>query len=195
MRVATIGELTVAGSKPSFWRARGSMAPSSTAQRTMPRMARPTDTATRTGCGVDATPTQYQNITRAAASLALSQSAASSALKDLESQFEIQLFDRIGKRLQINELGRLLRPQAQALVDRAIDLEAGLDRHGEAGSIKIGATLTIGNYLAVELIARYMKRYGGSASLAQSVTSEAVIRRYFPDSRSIQDWAPVLVRV
>ena len=34
----------------------------------------------------------FQNITRAADSLAMSQSAASSALKELESQFDIQLF-------------------------------------------------------------------------------------------------------
>jgi len=42
----------------------------------------------------------FQNITRAAESLAMSQSAASSALKELENQFDIQLFDRVGKRLQ-----------------------------------------------------------------------------------------------
>ena len=35
----------------------------------------------------------FQNITRAAESLAMSQSAASSALKELENQFDIQLFD------------------------------------------------------------------------------------------------------
>ena len=70
-----------------------------------------------------------ENITRAAEQLAMSQSAASSALKDLETQFSIQLFDRIGKRLQINELGRALRPQAEALLDQAEALERALRQH------------------------------------------------------------------
>ena len=54
----------------------------------------------------------HENLTRAAASLSMSQSAASSALKDLESQFDVQLFDRVGKRLQLNELGESIRPRA-----------------------------------------------------------------------------------
>lgn len=98
-----------------------------------------------------------QNITKAAASLAMSQSAASSALKELEGQFDIQLFDRVGKRLQLNELGRLFRPQVEALLAQARELEQALAKHTEVGALKVGATLTIGNYLAVGVMADYMK--------------------------------------
>jgi hypothetical protein len=38
------------------------------------------------------------------------QSAVSAALADLESQLGVQLFDRVGKRLVLNEHGRLLYP-------------------------------------------------------------------------------------
>ena len=100
-----------------------------------------------------------ENLTRAADELAMSQSAASSALKDLESQFGLQLFDRIGKRLQLNEQGRLLRPKAEALLAQARDFERSLMQHAEAGPLNVGATLTIGNYLAVGLMAQYMERY------------------------------------
>lgn len=99
----------------------------------------------------------FQNITKAAESLAMSQSAASSALKELESQFEIQLFDRVGKRLQLNELGRLYRPKVEALLAQAGELEQALAKHTEVGALKVGATLTIGNYLAVGIMAQYMK--------------------------------------
>lgn len=98
----------------------------------------------------------FENITRAAEQLAMSQSAASGALKELEQQFDVQLFDRVGKRLQINELGRVLRPQAEALLEQAKALEQALARHTDIGQIKVGATLTIGNYLAVGIVARYM---------------------------------------
>lgn len=98
----------------------------------------------------------FDNISRAAEHLSMSQSAASGALKELEQQFEVQLFDRVGKRLQINELGRVLRPQAEALLEQAKALEQALAQHSDIGQIKVGATLTIGNYLAVGIVARYM---------------------------------------
>ncbi len=98
----------------------------------------------------------YQNVSRAAGELAMSQSAVSGALKELESQFDIQLFDRVGKRLQINELGQRLRPRAEALLSEAGELEIEFQQHAVAGKIKVGATLTIGNYLCVSLIDDYM---------------------------------------
>ncbi|CAA2929735.1 HTH-type transcriptional regulator GbpR [Arsenophonus endosymbiont of Bemisia tabaci Q2] len=51
---------------------------------------------------------QCGSTTKAAQSLSLSQSAVSAALTDLESQLEVQLFDRVGKLLVTNEYGRLL---------------------------------------------------------------------------------------
>jgi len=102
---------------------------------------------------------QAGNLTRAASHLNMSQSAASSALKDLESQFDVLLFDRIGKRLQLSEQGRQLRPQAERLMAMAEDLEQSLLRNASAGPLNIGATLSIGNYLAVQMVAEFMTRY------------------------------------
>lgn len=107
----------------------------------------------------------YENVTRAAEHLAMSQSACSGALKDLETQYDVQLFDRVGKRLQTNELGRLLRPKAQALLAMAQELEQDLKRHKEVGNIKVGATLTIGNYVAIPLISRFMQSHGARVGL------------------------------
>jgi len=99
---------------------------------------------------------QKQNITQAADALAMSQSAASSALKELEQQFDTQLFDRIGKRLKLSEHGRHIRPLAQSLLEQAHELESHLAGKTETGELKVGATLSIGNYLAVELIAEML---------------------------------------
>ena len=101
----------------------------------------------------------HNNISRAAEELHLSQSAASNALKELEGHYQIQLFDRVGKRLQLNEQGRRLRPLAEALLNQAQELESGLLQQSEGGKLQVGATLTIGNYLAVDMVADYMSRY------------------------------------
>ena len=45
------------------------------------------------------------SVTRAAQWLNLTQSATSMALSDLETQLGEKVFDRVGRRLQINELG------------------------------------------------------------------------------------------
>jgi DNA-binding transcriptional LysR family regulator len=96
-----------------------------------------------------------ENISRAADQLAMSQSAASGALRELENQFQVQLFDRVGKRLRLNERGRSLRPSAQALIEQAAAIESELSGQTAIGNLRVGATLTIGNYLAVGMIARF----------------------------------------
>ncbi len=116
----------------------------------------------------------FENVTQAATSLSMSQSAASSALQDLEQRFSIQLFDRAGKRLQLNELGKSLRPRAEALMAQARELEQGLSLHSEIGEIKVGATLTIGNYLAVSIMAAFMKLHQG-AKVSLTVENTAAI--------------------
>ena len=102
---------------------------------------------------------RFENVSRAAEALAMSQSAASGALKELEQQFDVLLFDRMGKRLQLSELGRQLRPQAEALLAQAGAFEQSLAGESVGGRLRIGATLTIGNYLAVEMIAAFRRRY------------------------------------
>lgn len=101
----------------------------------------------------------YQNISRAADSLSMSQSAASGALRDLEQRYDAQLFDRVGKRLQLNAHGHTIRPMAESLMSEALEVEAALEQREAAGSLSVGATLTIGNYVAIPIIARFKEEY------------------------------------
>ncbi len=116
---------------------------------------------------------RVESVSRAAEALFMSQSAVSGSLADLERQFDIQLFDRVGKRLQLSALGRSLRPQAQAALDHGADLERALESRKDVGRLRVGATLTIGDYLAVPLMARYMRGDpGAEVTLAVANTVE-----------------------
>ncbi|QCR35572.1 DNA-binding transcriptional regulator YeiE [Nissabacter sp. SGAir0207] len=95
--------------------------------------------------------------TQASVVLSLSQSAVSAALADLENQLGVQLFDRVGKRLVINEHGRLLYPRALALLEQAGEIER-LFNH-DNGSLRIAASSTIGNYMLPGMIAEYRLDY------------------------------------
>lgn len=120
---------------------------------------------------------RYQNVTRAAESLAMSQSAASGSLKEFEAQFDIQLFDRVGKRLQLSELGTQLRPRAQHLLDEARAFEQALSADEAVGQVQVGATLTIGNYLALSMIADFREQYPSAEATLQIANTHDIVER------------------
>lgn len=92
----------------------------------------------------------------AAEVVALSQSATSAALNELERMLELPLFDRVGKRLLLNDNGRSLLPQARALLDGARTIQRWA-REGESplGAMRVGASTTIGNYLLPDILAAF----------------------------------------
>lgn len=102
---------------------------------------------------------RQESVSRAAEALSLSQSATSTALGELERQFDCRVFDRAGKRLTLNALGRQLLPKAVALLDRSAEVENLLRGKTGFGSLEVGATLTIGNYLATLLLGDFMQRH------------------------------------
>lgn len=117
------------------------------------------------------------NVSRAAEALSLSQSATSTALSEFERQFDLQLFDRVGKSLRINETGQQLLPQAVELLDRAKEIENLLKGHAGFGLMKIGATLTVGNYLATILVAQFLQEHPESRIQLQVHNTGTIVQQ------------------
>ncbi|HEY6724040.1 MAG TPA: LysR family transcriptional regulator [Polyangiaceae bacterium] len=118
---------------------------------------------------------RVENVSRAARTLAMSQSAVSGALLDLERQFDVRLFERVGRRLTLSELGRALWPQAEALCEQARELERNLARQ-HSGELRVGATLTIGSHVCPPLMARFM-RENADARLTLHIANTAEVAR------------------
>ena len=118
-----------------------------------------------------------ESVSQAAKALSMSQSATSGSLLDLERQFGVQLFDRVGKRLQMSELGRSVRARAEAVLGQARDLERALENRQGVGRLRVGATLTIGNYLAVPLMARFMREQPGTELTLAVANTEEIARQ------------------
>jgi DNA-binding transcriptional LysR family regulator len=118
-----------------------------------------------------------ESVSRAAEKLSLSQSATSTALSEFERQFNLQLFDRVGKSLRINEAGQQLLPRAVELLDRAKEIENLLEGHAGFGHMKIGATLTIGNYLATILVARFLQDHPESRIQLQVHNTRTIVQQ------------------
>jgi DNA-binding transcriptional LysR family regulator len=119
---------------------------------------------------------EHESVSRAAEGLSMSQSAVSGALADLERQFDVQLFERLGKRLHLSSLGRSIRARAEALQQQAREFENELASHDTVGQLRVGATLSIGNHLMVPEIARFMRDHP-SARVTLDVANTAEIAR------------------
>src|ERR1700761_7993900 len=91
----------------------------------------------------------------AAKRLPLSQSATSAALLELETTLNVRLFDRVGKRLLLNDSGRTLMPAALSLLDGVRTVEAAFSGAIGAINLKLFASPSIGNYLLPSLIAGF----------------------------------------
>lgn len=104
---------------------------------------------------------QYGNVSRAAAEVSVTQSAASMALAELERQLDSHLFDRPGKRVVLNDLGRRFLPEARELLSRAREISHLFDSESQdlCGELCVGASSTIGNYLMPGLLGDFAAKY------------------------------------
>jgi DNA-binding transcriptional LysR family regulator len=127
--------------------------------------------------GVFVAVARHESVSRAAEELALSQSATSTALAELERLYDTQLFDRFGKTLRLNELGQALLPQAVELIERAAAIASVLEGRAGYGKLRIGATLTIGNYLATLIVADFLRRHPESTLQLQVHNTATIIDR------------------
>ncbi len=114
--------------------------------------------------------------TRAAADkVSRSQSAASSALADLESLLGVPLFDRVGRRLVLNENGRAFLPRAAALLDQALEVES-LFAGEHATRLRMASSFTIGEYLLPPLIAGWKEAHPRSQVQLDIANTRDVLR-------------------
>lgn len=103
---------------------------------------------------------QFENLGQAAESLFLTRGAVSQALKELESQLGVQLFDRVHPRIHLNHEGQRLLPLADEVLQRANDIQLAFSEKGFDHFLLVGCSKTIGNYLLPELLFHFEKAGG-----------------------------------
>jgi DNA-binding transcriptional LysR family regulator len=102
---------------------------------------------------------QTQNITRAADTLNMTQPAVSRAIQELERYYGVRLFERIHHRLSVTESGKQLYSYAIHIVNSFDKMEKGMRNWDELGILRIGASITLGNVILPDLIARFKKKH------------------------------------
>ncbi len=99
---------------------------------------------------------ECEHVTRAAEALRLTQSAVSAAIAALEARYGVALFDRVGRRIELNETGRLFLGEARAVLARTAAAELALSELSglTRGTLSVHASQTIASYwLSPRLVA------------------------------------------
>lgn len=99
------------------------------------------------------------HLTHVAKMMDLSQSAVSMSIKELENILGRPLFDRINKKLILNEIGRNFHDTIEPIFKRLEDVEYEFQNTEDKGTVRIGASTTIVDYLMPPIVCRYMDSY------------------------------------
>lgn len=89
----------------------------------------------------------------AANRLYLTQPTVSQAIRDLENHYQVQLFERLHKKLYITQAGQQLLDLARMAVGTFDHLELSMQRLKEQITLRIGSSLTVGTCLMSKVIA------------------------------------------
>ena len=97
------------------------------------------------------------NMTAAANSLFISQSAVSQTISELEGHYEVRLFERLSRKLYLTQAGEKLLGYARHIIRMSKDAESEMRALNQNGIIRIGASVTIGASILPKLIAAINK--------------------------------------
>ncbi|MFY9070652.1 LysR substrate-binding domain-containing protein [Aliarcobacter butzleri] len=98
-------------------------------------------------------------VTQVASELNISQSAISLAIKSLENSLNEQLFDRIGKKLILNEKGKYFKEKTLPSYLALMDASTIFQENKLVGNIKIAASKTISNYIMPNIYYDFLSKY------------------------------------
>ena len=99
------------------------------------------------------------HLTNVAKAMGLSQSAISMAIKELEKILGNPLFDRINKKLILNEMGRSFQKEIAPIIKKINDIEYEFKNTVNKGMVRVGASTTVVDYMMPPIICSYMNNY------------------------------------
>ncbi len=138
------------------------------------------------------------SFSKAAEELFISQPAVTKHIKELESKLKSTLFDRKGNRIYLTKAGKVNYEYLKKIKQQYAELEFELGRLNNTfkGSLRIGASSTISQYLIPETLAAFYKRYpkidlhllsGNSHEIQQKLLSEEIDIALIEGSSSLKE--------
>lgn len=106
---------------------------------------------------------KLQSFSAAAGELLISQPAVTMQIRELETYYNLRLFNRHGKRVELTEAGRILFVYAKKIFDWTAQAERAIWelKDLEAGTLKIGTTKTYAKHFMPALISSFQEKHPG----------------------------------
>ncbi|KLE16600.1 LysR family transcriptional regulator [Clostridium sp. C8] len=98
---------------------------------------------------------EEESVTKASEKLFMTQPAVSHAISELEDYLGVSLFDRISRKVYLNETGKLFLTKVTKLLDLYDDLDKNIKELEDNAVIKIGSCITIANFILPTIIGKF----------------------------------------
>ena len=120
---------------------------------------------------------EYLHFTRAADSLYITQPAVSASIQTLEEEYGVKLFHRIGRHIELTDAGEMLQIEAQKILDQVEITAQGLRELNDLqrGELKVGSSLTVGNYWLPQKISHFKQQYPGISINCTIANAEEIV--------------------
>lgn len=116
------------------------------------------------------------NMSVAARRCYITQPTVSQAIRELEQHYNVQLFDRLSKKLYITEAGKQLLIYARRVLSQFDVLETNMEEFQKMEKLRIGATITVGACLLSSII-NDMKQMHEQLDIYAYVANTSLIER------------------
>ncbi|MCW3805415.1 LysR substrate-binding domain-containing protein [Plebeiibacterium marinum] len=138
------------------------------------------------------------SFSKAAEEMFISQPAVTKHIKELESRLKSTLFERKGNRIYLTKAGKLNYEYLKKIKHQYEELEFELGRLNDTfkGTLRIGASSTISQYVIPEALASFYKKYpkidlhllsGNSYEIQQKLINEQIDIALIEGSSSMQE--------
>lgn len=117
------------------------------------------------------------NFTRAAEANSVSQPALSQAIQKLEDELGQPVFERLGRRVELTDAGRMLLPRATQAVQLVDEARASITDDGESGQIRVSAIPTIAPYLLPSVLGEFASQFPQVQFEVQEEVTDQVVKR------------------
>lgn len=103
----------------------------------------------------------HLSFTKAAAELFITQPAVTKNIQELEKELDIRLFERKANKIILTPAGHILRNYTQQIIGiyKQIDFDFSILKKKFSGSLQLGASTTIGQYVLPPVLAKFYQRF------------------------------------
>lgn len=95
------------------------------------------------------------NMTKASEELYMTQPAVSHVISTLETELGYPLFDRISRKIYLNDAGSLFLSKTNKLLESYEDLKQSAKDMGACSALRIGSSITIANFILPKIIKQF----------------------------------------